>query len=383
MPSLELFAKQQIEKAKSLNRLRELKVTGREDSVYVQRNGKKLISFSCNDYLGLASHPAVKEAAHNAIEKYGAGGGASRLVTGNSALYEELETLLADIKGTEGALVFGSGYLANIGVIPALVSKGDLIIADKLVHASIIDGCQLSGAKLVRFLHNDISSCENLLKKYRNDYKNCLIVTDNIFSMDGDIAPVDELFALAEKYDSWLMTDDAHGLGTVINSHTAKPHIQMGTLSKAVGSYGAYICASKTVIDYLVNSSRSLIYSTSLPPASLAASIAALKIIVHDKELCAKALENALFFTEILGIKKALSTIVPLIIGDEEATMLAAEELEAHGFLVTAIRPPTVPNGTSRLRFAFSALHNRKDIEKLAEVIKRFRFSFLLGVRGE
>ena len=370
MASLEIFARQQLEKATSSKQLRVLKTSLREDGVYVQRGNKKLISFSCNDYMGLSNHPVVKQAAQDAIEKYGTGSGASRLVTGNNHLYSELEFLLAKIKNTESALVFGSGYLANIGIIPALAGKGDLTIADKLIHASLIDGCKLSGTKLLRFAHNSLESCESLLKKHRRKFKNCLIVTDHIFSMNGDIAPVDKLYDLAEKYNAWLMTDDAHGLGIISDNHQRKPHIQMGTLSKAVGNYGGYVCASKTVIDYLTTSARAHIYSTALPPATLAGSIASLQIIMENKNLCAKALENAILFTRLLGLADAESAIVPIILGDEARTSKAAKMLEDNGFLVTAIRPPTVPKGTSRLRFAFSALHKAEDIEKLANVIK-------------
>lgn len=370
MSSLELFAKQQLEKSTLLNQVRRIRTCAYVDENYVMRENKKLISFSCNDYLGLSMHPLVKQAARNAVEKYGASGRASRLVTGNNPLYLELETLLAKIKDTEAALVFGSGYLANIGIIPALVGKGDLILADKLVHASLIDGCKLSGAKLLRFTHNSLASCERILKMRRKEYKNCLLVTEHIFSMDGDIAPIDALCGLAEKYDTWLITDDAHGLGIINNTYSKKPHIQMGTLSKAAGSYGGYVCAQKTVIDYLIGAARSLVYSTSLPPATLAASIAALKIIINDENLCAKPLENAILFTKLLGIADATSPIVPLVIGDETKAILAAQILENRGFLVTAIRPPTVPRGTSRLRFAFSGLHKASDIEKLVKVIK-------------
>jgi 8-amino-7-oxononanoate synthase len=369
MSSLEIFAKHKLEKAARAKQARQLYISAREDGVYVNRGGRKLISFSCNDYLGLSNHPLVKKAAIDAIEKYGTCGGASRLVTGNNPLYNELETLLATIKNTESALVFGSGYLANIGIIPALVGRGDLIIADKLVHASLIDGCKLSGAKLLRFTHNNIQSCENILKKQRTDYKNCLIVTDNIFSMDGDAAPIDALYDLAEQHNGWLMSDDAHGLGTISNINRKIPHIQMGTFSKAVGSYGGYVCAQKTVIDYLVGSAKSLVYSTSLPPATLAASIAALKIITENKDLCAKPLQNAKLFTKLLGLPDAISPIVPIITNTEDKAILAAQNLKKNGFLVSAIRPPTVPIGTSRLRFTFSALHNTKDIEKLAEII--------------
>ena len=371
MPPLNEFAKQNIDKALSENRLRQLKQTHREDGIYVTRDGKKLISFSCNDYLGLSQHPETIKASIEATEKYGTGSGASRLITGNHPLYEELEGLLANIKNTESALVFGSGYLANIGIIPALARKGDLIIADKLVHASIIDGCKLSGAKLLRFQHNDTDSCQNLLEQNRKSYKNCLIVTDHIFSMDGDIAPVDELYLLAQKYDAWLMIDDAHGLGTIANKAKNQPHIQMGTLSKAIGSYGGYVCADKMTIDYLVGAAKSHVYSTALPPSTTASGIASLKIIRNNKELCAKPLENALLFTKLLGLKDAISPIVPLILGDDVKAEKAANDLYEEGFLVTHIRPPTVPQGTARLRFTFSSLHKTEDIERLVEAIKR------------
>lgn len=370
MQSLALFAKQKLEESNARNQLRSLNTCTRQNSQHVIQNGKKLLSFSCNDYLGLSTHPLVTRAAQNAIKKYGTGSAASRLVTGNIPIYKEIEELLARMKGTEAALVFGSGYLTNIGVIPALVGKGDLIISDKLVHASLIDGCKLSGAKLLRFTHNSSASCERILRTHRNKFKNCLIITDTVFSMDGDIAPIDALYNLAEKYDAWLMTDDAHGLGVIAKPSNYKAHIQMGTLSKAVGGYGGYVCAQKIVIDYLVGAARSLIYSTALPPATLAANIAALKIIISDKTLSEKAIENAVLFTKLLGKPDAVSAIVPLIIGDEIKTILAAQILENNGFLVSAIRPPTVPRGTSRLRFAFSALHKTKDIERLVAVIK-------------
>lgn len=365
MPSLETFVENSLEEAETKNRLRVLKETLRKDGVYINCEGRKFISFSCNDYLGLSQHAEVKEAAVKAIEKYGAGSGASRLITGNNPLYSQLENSLARIKGAEAALVLGSGYLANIGVMPALVGKGDLILADRLVHASIIDGCMLSGAKLMRFAHNDVDACHKLLKKYRKDFQNCLIVTDHIFSMDGDIAPIDELYDLAWKNEAWLMTDDAHGLGVISNNYKNVPHIQMGTLSKAVGSYGGYVCASKKIIDYLVNNARSAIYSTGLPPSVLASSIAALKIISEDKNLCAKPLQNAQLFTSLMGMEPATSPIVPIVMGAEDKTIAASTQLQDAGFLVVAIRPPTVRKGTSRLRFAFSALHKTKDIRRL------------------
>ncbi len=375
MPSIDNFVTNKMDELKKSSLLRTLQTTFRTDNVYIERNGTRLISFSCNDYLGLSQNSEVKKSSIEAIEKYGSGSGASRLITGNNPLYDEVEKKLATLKSTEDAIVFGSGYLTNIGVIPALAGKDDLIIADKLIHACLIDGIKLSGAKFFRFNHNSIEKCEELLKKHRNNHKNCLIITDGIFSMDGDAAPIDDLYNLAEKYDAWLMTDDAHGLGVLNNgigsSPNKKPHIQMGTLSKAVGVYGGYVCTSQKVADYLRNSARSFIYSTALPPAVLAAAAKALDIIANDSELIEKPLNNARLFTKLLGLPTAQSSIVPIIIGDEDKAIEASRQLEQDGFLVSAIRPPTVPKGTARLRFTFSALHKAKDIEKLAEAIKK------------
>ncbi|MFZ4125683.1 MAG: aminotransferase class I/II-fold pyridoxal phosphate-dependent enzyme [Rickettsiales bacterium] len=338
---------------------RVLRDSTRTDGIYVERAGKKYISFSCNDYLGLSQHPKVIEAAIEATKAYGVGAGASRLITGNHPLYAQLEKTIAHKKKTEAALVLGSGYLTNLGVIPALVGKGDLIIADKLVHACIIDGAQLSGATLKRFKHNDMEDLARLLAS-RSDYENCLIVTDHVFSMDGDIAPLKAMRALADKHDAWLMADDAHGLGII--TPEAEPHIWMGTLSKAAGSYGGYIAASQKVIDYLITSARSFIFSTGLPPATLAAANEALKLMTP--ELATKALANAKRFNP-----NAQTTIVPVILGDEIAALEKSKQLEAAGLLVQAIRPPTVPAGTARLRVAFSALHSEAMVDDLLKAL--------------
>lgn len=356
---------------KKNNLFRQLYETERFDGVHINRNGKRLISFSCNDYLGLSQNEQIKTAAIVAIEKYGVGSGASRFVTGNTTLYQELEEKLAKMKATDDAIVFGSGYLANIGVIPALVGKEDVIIADKLIHACMLDGAKLSGAKLIRFSHNSVDKCEELLKKHRNSFKNCLILTEHVFSMDGDVAPISELYSLAEKYNACLMTDDAHGFGILASQ---KAHLQMGTLSKAVGCYGGYVCASKDIIEYLRNKSRSLIYSTALPPSVLASASQSLQIIDQNIGKPCKALQNAQYFCEILGLAKAQSSIVPLILGDEQKAIVASQMLEEAGFLVSAIRPPTVPKNTARLRFTFSSLHSRENIDNIAKFI-RLNFS--------
>lgn len=337
----------------------------RHDGVFVERDGKKLSSFSCNDYLGLSQNKRVIEAGINALKTYGAGSGASRLVTGECPLYSELETLLAQHYGAEEACVFGSGYLANIGTIPALVGKNDLIIADKFAHACIIDGAKLSGATLLRFAHNNTEHCRLLLENNRAEYQNCLIITESVFSMDGDTAPLAEISELAEEYNAWLMTDNAH----LLSSPPFPSTIKMGTLSKAIGSYGGFVCGSKTLIEYIKTSARSLIFSTALPPATLATAIEALKIIKEQPELCQKSLENARIFTDILGLPQAQSAIVPLIIGENDKALVASKMLAEKGFLVAAIRPPTVPENTARLRFTFSALHTREQIEELCRII--------------
>ena len=368
MPALDDILGQKLQVLEAKRQKRSLKATTGLGGACVERGGKKLVSFSDNDYLGLSRHPKVVEAAKAALDTYGAGAGASRLVTGNYPLYDELEAALAAYKGTEAACVFGSGYLANIGAIPALVGKSDLIVADRLVHACMIDAARLSGATLLRFAHNNMDHCQMALEEARGEHAHCLILSETVFSMDGDRAPLKVLSNLAKRYDAWLMTDDAHGLG-IAPSHP-DAHIQMGTLSKAAGSYGGYVCGSKTLVDYIKTSARSLIYSTALPPAAVAASIAALEIISNDKALTGKPLANAKYFTSLLELPEAQSAIVPVVLKDNDKTLAASAHLEGEGFLVAAIRPPTVPENTARLRFAFSALHEKKDIERVAEIIK-------------
>ncbi len=306
-------------------------------------------------------------AARRALERHGTGAGASRLVTGSHPGYAELERLLAEMKGTERALVFSSGYMANIGVIPALMGKEDLIVADRLCHACMWDGASLSGATVLRYNHNDLAHCRELLDADRARFGRCLILTETVFSMDGDCGPVDALSRLAHDYDAWLMTDDAHGLGF---SSAEVADVQMGTLSKAAGSCGGYVCGSSELIDWLASRSRSLMFSTGLPPASVAASVAALRIIGKDAELLRKPLENARRFTTALGREPAASPIVPVIVGESERALAASSMLQEHGLLAVAIRPPTVPAGTARLRFAFSALHEAEPIERAAALLK-------------
>lgn len=343
-------------------RKRALKESAREGVTVVQE-GVEYTSFACNDYLGLSHHPAVVKAAQEALAKWGTGAGASRLITGNHPLYAPLEKQIAKMKGKEAALVFGSGYLANIGIIPTLVGEGDLIVADKLVHACMIDGALLSGATLKRFKHNDLTSAEVFLDEHRGKYERTLILTEHVFSMDGDVAPLAGLAKLAKRYNALLMVDNAHGLG--ILKSDADVDIWMGTLSKAAGAYGGYIATSKKVIDDMVNGARSFIFSTGLPPAVCASALKALEIMEREPERGARALKLARKVNA-----KAESSIVPVVIGSEEGALRAAEKLKARGILSVAIRPPTVPSGTSRLRLTFSAEHTDEQVDQLIAALK-------------
>jgi len=372
MPALVDVARQQLEHAERAALVRSITETERLPGARVRRGGKEYVSFSCNDYLGLSFDPRVIAAAQAALERYGTGAGASRLVTGSHPAYAELERLLAEMKGSERALVFGSGYLANLGTIPALVGKKDLILADRLSHACTWDGARLSGAMLHRFTHNQPGHCRALLEQHRASFEQCLILTETVFSMEGDLAPIAELSALALKYDAWLMTDDAHGLGV---SCANAADVQMGTLSKAAGSYGGYVCARSEVIALLENSARSLMFATGLPPASAAAAATALQIMKDEPGLVKKPLEHARRFTMALGREPAQSPIVPVILGEAERALEASSLLERHGFLAVAIRPPSVPPGTARLRFAFSAQHEPHQIERAAALLKKHGYA--------
>jgi 8-amino-7-oxononanoate synthase len=378
MPSLDQFAQEKLDDLQRRHLRRALAETVRDDGIWVERAGKRLLSFSCNDYLNLTQHPAIKQAAIAAIEQYGAGSGASRLVTGNHPLYAQLEARLARIKQAEAAVVFGSGYLANTGIIPVLIGRDGLVLADELSHACLFAGAQLSRGKIMTFRHNDMAHARELLEGHRGEHDRALLVTDGVFSMDGDLAPLAELLALANKHDAWLMSDDAHGLGVVGggrgssfagNSHIPVP-LQMGTLSKAVGAYGGYLCASSAVIDLIRNRARTLIYSTGLPPSCVAASIAALDLIEREPGYAALPVQKAKAFTKAAGLPEAQSPIVPVIIGTEEATLASSQMLADEGYLAAAIRPPSVPAGSARLRLTFTAQHPDEEIARLAGLVR-------------
>lgn len=360
-------------------RLRRTPVVTARDGIYAERGGRRLVSFSCNDYLNLSQHPAVIKAAIEATKRYGIGAGASPLVTGNHPLYAGLESRLARLKSSEAACVFGSGYLANTGIIPALVGRDDLIVVDELSHACIHAGARLAGATVRRYRHADSAHAAQLLAAHRAAHPRALVATDGVFSMDGDLAPLHALSAAAARFDAWLLADDAHGLGVVgggrgstfADASPAAVPLQMGTLSKAVGAYGGYVCASAPVIDLLRTRARTFIYSTGLPPGVIAAASAALDLIESDPAYTGEPLRKAREFARALGLAEPQSAIVPLILGDAEAALAAARALEEEGFLVVAIRPPTVPQGTSRLRLAFTARHPDNEIERLAAAVRR------------
>ncbi len=347
-------------------------------------DGRQVLNFCSNNYLGLANDERLKVAAKEALDKYGLGSGASRLVVGNMSLHKKLEERIAAFKGCEAALLFNSGYTANLGVISALVDKDDIVFSDKLNHASIIDGILLSRAQFKRYPHKDMGALEDMLKA-SGGYRRKVIITDTIFSMDGDIAPLPKIVELAEKYDAWIYVDEAHASGVLGKKGKGaveyfglqgKIQIQMGTLSKAAGSFGAFICGSKTLIEYLINKSRGFIYTTSLPPAICAASIAALEIIENEPRLREKLWENVEFLRKGLAelgfdILESETPIIPILTKEPRVTMEFSQRLFEEGVFVQGIRPPTVPEGKARLRITVMASHKRGDLEEALDSFKK------------
>ncbi len=328
-------------------------------------DGRILYDFVSNDYLALTAHPRLIEASHAALDRYGTGAGAARLMSGDLAIHRQLEEEAARLTGKEAALLFGSGYLANAGIIPALVGRGDLVLTDRLDHASIYDGCRLAGARLLRFRHNDCDHLESQLRRHRG--RNALVVVESVYSMDGDFAPLADLVDLKNQYGFVLMVDEAHavgiygegGGGRVVEAGLSDGvDIVMGTFGKALGSYGAFAAADRILIEYLVNRARTFIFSTALPPAVIGASLAGIELVRATPELRADLAAKAKHFKETLaahGITTASpSQIVPVIIGADEAALECAKGLRERGIYVTAVRPPTVPAGTARLRLSIT-----------------------------
>ena len=377
-PSLEKFAARKLAGLEKRQLRRRLKESNNSAGMQVERDGQTYVNFCSNDYLGLANDPRVIKAAQDATARYGAGSGASRLVTGGHHLLFKLERRLARLKGTEDCIVFGSGYLANLAIAPALLGVGDLVLVDELAHACIHAGAELSRAQIRKFRHNDLDHLRELLDTERSAYRHAMIMTDGVFSMDGDFAPLPEMLALADRYDAWTLVDDAHAVGVVGDGKgssayfepQATPPLQMGTLSKALGSYGGYLCASHTVCELLRTRARPLVFTTALPPASIGAALAALDIVESDAKRRERPLELAKRFCAAVGLPVPVSPIVPVLLGSEARALDASARLQDQGFLVTAIRPPTVPRGTARLRITFSATHTEADIDQLAQGVR-------------
>lgn len=351
-------------------------VEGAQDASIVLE-GQEVFLFSSNNYLGLANHPALKQAAQEAIAQYGCGSGASRLISGSMAVHHELEQRLATLKKTEAALVFPTGYHANIGVLSALMRPGDTILSDSLNHASIIDGCRLSRADTRVYRHADTEHLDELLKACPATGQR-LIVTDSVFSMDGDLAPLEEIVSLAQQYDAWVMVDEAHATG-VFGPHgsglveefglTGRVDIQMGTLGKALGCVGAFVAGSHELIDWLVNRARSFIYTTAIPPAVAVAVLAALDIVEQEPERRQQLWDNTRVLADGLRslgytLGATHSQILPVIIGEARETMVVAAAILQRGVFAHGIRPPTVPEGTSRIRVTPMATHTQDHLSR-------------------
>lgn len=373
----------ELEDIRSRGLLRSTRMISGRQAAHVTCNGCDVLLLCSNNYLGLADHPALAAASIAAIEQYGTSSGASRLVSGTMELHERLELAVAEYKKSEAALIFNSGHAANTGIIPALVGRGDTVFSDRLNHASIVDGILLSGARLVRYPHNDFSSLATLMEKHAKGRR--LIVSDGVFSMDGDIAPLAELVALKRSHGALLMVDDAHGCGVLGERGRGSAEllgvgrdidIQMGTFGKALGSFGAYAAVSAELRDLLINRARSFIFSTSLPPSVLAASLAAVGLVQSPEgdELRTQLSVNTRFFRSRLleagfTIPDGTTQIVPIVIGSAVTTMQFSDALLAEGYFAQGIRPPTVPAGTSRLRFTLMATHTPADLGDAVERI--------------
>jgi glycine C-acetyltransferase len=371
------YLKEKIDQLKEDGVYRELPINYGPCDNKINLNGKEVVNLSSNNYLGLANHPRVKDAAIEAVKKYGAGAGAVRTIVGNYDLIGELEDLLAEFKHEEAVMCFQSGLNCNIGAIQAIVDKGDLIISDALNHASIIDGTRLSKADKAIFRHADVEHLEEILKEKRTQYRNVLIITDGVFSMDGDLAPLPQIVALAEKYDAMTYVDDAHGSGVLGESGRGtvdhfglhgRVDFIIGTLSKAIGVVGGYVASKKETKTWLSHRARPLLFSTALPPAATAAAIESVKMLMESEEYTNKLWDNAKYFKEklaLLGFDTGHSEtpITPVMIGSEAKTMEFSKELLNEGVYVSGIVFPTVPLGTGRLRVMISASHTKEDLD--------------------
>lgn len=380
------FIQAELKALKDKKLYRKLRRVDGEQAATLTLDGQEVLNFSSNNYLGLANHPALREAAKAAIDRYGCGSVASRLISGNMILHEALEQKIAKLKGTEAALVFNSGFQANVGVIPTLAGEGDVIFSDSLNHASIIDGCRLSKAKTVVYRHCDVEQLEDEIKKLGPASRK-LIVTETLFSMDGDEAPLAEIVDLAERYGAMLMVDEAHATGVFGPNGagvaaklglTERVAVQMGTLGKALGGFGAYVAGSHALRELLINRCRSFIFTTSLPPPVVAAAIAAIDLLYKEPQRRLALWHNCRAMKEGLkrlgfSLGQSESQILPLIIGDAEKCMAFSEHLLQKGVFAQGIRPPTVPSGTSRLRITLMATHTHEHLHRALQSFEEVR----------
>jgi 7-keto-8-aminopelargonate synthetase-like enzyme len=406
MNHFESYLEAQLEELRQQGLYRQLRQIDSAQSPSILLDGREVLNFSSNDYLGLANDPELKEAAVRAIQQYGTGAGASRLVCGSLFPHHELEETLAAFHGTERALSFSSGYAAALGTINALITKQDILVVDKLVHACVVDAARLSGATLRVFPHNDLDRLEALLQwadrrlaqpaiapaahpaAVTGGRPRVLVVTESVFSMDGDRAPLKEIVALKNRYGAWLMVDEAHATGLMgakrrglaeelgVGDHI---EVHMGTLGKAVGAAGGYICGNRHLIDLLVNRARSFIFSTAPAPAAAAAASAGLRLIQSDAgaERCSKLWLNRQFLTDLIQLTPAAkgSAILPFIIGSETEAVAASSRLREQGLLIPAIRYPTVARGRARLRLTLTAAHTASDLQRLATALDELRLA--------
>lgn len=379
------YLQEKIQALKDSGTYRELDTLQGANEAVIMLDGKEVINMSSNNYLGLSTNTAMKEAAKDAIDAYGVGSGAVRTIIGNMDIHEKLEEKLAEFKREEAVMVFQSGFNCNAGAIQAITDRGDLIVSDELNHASIIDGVRLSRADKAVFKHSDMKDLKRVLEEKREDYNNCLIITDGVFSMDGDLAKLPEIVELAEAYNCMTYVDDAHGSGVLgENGRGTVDHFNLhgridftiGTLSKAIGVIGGYVAGSKVMKDWLINRGRPILFSTSLPPAVVAAATKSVELLMESSEYTDKLWSNARFFKEKLGklgfnTGKSETPITPVIIGDEAKSLEFSKKLFDNGVFVSPIIFPTVAKGTGRVRCMISAAHSEADLEKAVKVFKK------------
>ncbi len=385
------YIQQEISNIREKGLLRRLREIEGEQGGRVKMGGQDVILLCSNNYLGLASHPALKQAMIQATEEYGSGSGASRLISGNTSLHLCLEEEVAQFKGAQGALLFGSGYLANIGIPASLIRKDGIIFSDALNHASIIDGCRITGATVRVYPHSDIDTLASWLKECQ-DIRQKLVVTDSVFSMDGDLADLPSLVELCHRYNSFLVVDEAHAIGVLGKGGKGALDyfgipvdgiISMGTFGKALGGYGAFVCSCNEVITFLLNRARSQIFSTALPAPVIAGNLAALHLLETEPDRVELLQKKSAFLRQGLAdlgfqIPEGNTPIIPLVIGDPRITMEVAEYLLRDGIYAQGIRPPTVPEGTSRLRITVSAVHEWEDLSYCLDSFKKAGEAFNL-----